>query len=47
MSLCGCLARELLEQRNKSEKQRNILKKVMIGNKRRAKNEVNIVEYKA
>ena len=46
ISSCGCLARELLEQRNKSEKQRNVLKKIMIGNKRRAKNEVNIVEYK-
>lgn len=37
ISSCGCLVREVLAQRNKSEKQRNILKKVMIGNKRRAK----------
>lgn len=47
VSSCGCLVREVLEKRNKSEKQRNILKKVMIGNKRRAKNEVSIIEYKA
>ena len=47
ISSCGCLAREILTQRNKSEKQRNIMKKLMIGNKRRAKNEVNIIEHKA
>lgn len=43
---CGCLARENLVKRNKSKKQREIVSKSMIGNKRRAKNEVNIIEYK-
>lgn len=42
ISSCGCLAREIKIERNKSQKQRDILKKLMIGNKRRAKNEINI-----
>lgn len=42
---CGCLARENLIKRNKSKKQREIVSKSMIGNKRRSKNEKHNVEH--
>lgn len=34
---CGCLARDKIIKRNKSKKQRELVRKMMIGNKRRAK----------
>lgn len=39
ISSCGCFARDKIIERNKSEKQREIMRKTMIGNKRRAKSE--------
>lgn len=38
---CGCIAKEVLIERNKSTKQRKAVQKMMIGNKRRSKNESN------
>ena len=38
---CGCIAKEMTIKRNQSDKQKNIVRKIMFGNKRRAKNEIN------
>ena len=42
---CGCIAKEIIIKINQSDKQKNIVRKMMVGNKRRAKNEINTNIY--